>query len=247
MTTTTKLDPETLATLELGHGSHHDRRDGVCFKEAVSWAAGEPHSDHPDCVSPVLNRFGIALNDRLSHEHRQLLKSFVFEEIGTAGDGLDDQRRALLRQWVTQKALPEWLELAKLPELAAKVRAAGDLSESELRVALREVRDLTWQARDAKWEPFRARVKAAYSEALTVELQKRGFAGVAGVAAVAEVARAAVGRKVIYGFGGWKDGVEEGVITSVNETFVFVRYGADHGSKATPPEALTLLSGESRA
>lgn len=34
---------------------------------------------------------------------------------------------------------------------------------------------------------------------------------------------------------------EEGVITSANERFVFVRYGADKHSKATHPDNLDLL------
>ena len=38
---------------------------------------------------------------------------------------------------------------------------------------------------------------------------------------------------------------EEGVITSVGDRFVFVRYGSDHGSKATSAEMLTLLAGAS--
>lgn len=36
---------------------------------------------------------------------------------------------------------------------------------------------------------------------------------------------------------------EDGAITSVNDTFVFVRYVGDRASKATAPELLTLLRG----
>ena len=38
------------------------------------------------------------------------------------------------------------------------------------------------------------------------------------------------GRKVVYRGG---EALEEGVITSFNPAYVFVRYGADAGSKAT--------------
>lgn len=49
-----------------------------------------------------------------------------------------------------------------------------------------------------------------------------------------------IGRKVIYrDRSGAK--VEEGVITSFNEHYVFVRYGADQGSKGTRPEDLEWL------
>lgn len=50
-------------------------------------------------------------------------------------------------------------------------------------------------------------------------------------------ARDLIGRSVIYTAPhGARD---EGVITSVNDRFVFVRYG-NHGSQATPPERLEL-------
>jgi len=57
------------------------------------------------------------------------------------------------------------------------------------------------------------------------------------------LARAAqmIGRKVIYRPGHKGAPVEEGVITSVNDQFVFVRYGADTGSKATLPRDLESL------
>ncbi len=36
---------------------------------------------------------------------------------------------------------------------------------------------------------------------------------------------------------------EDGVITSVNDSYVFVRYAGDQISKATDPQSLELLSG----
>ena len=53
-------------------------------------------------------------------------------------------------------------------------------------------------------------------------------------------ARELVGLKVVYD--GGPGALEEGVVTSVNDRFVFVRYGSDVGSKATPPERLTPLA-----
>ena len=54
-----------------------------------------------------------------------------------------------------------------------------------------------------------------------------------------EEARERVGDKVVYQ-GVWRP--EEGVITSVNNHFVFVRYGDDYGSKATLARYLTPLA-----
>lgn len=56
-----------------------------------------------------------------------------------------------------------------------------------------------------------------------------------------DVARANIGHKVIYQPAGQNLAAREvGVITSVTAHYVFVRYGADQHSKATPPEYLTL-------
>ncbi|HUE25944.1 MAG TPA: hypothetical protein VMP89_04150 [Solirubrobacteraceae bacterium] len=38
----------------LAYGTHATPDDGRCAMEWVSYLAGEPHSDHPACVSPVL-------------------------------------------------------------------------------------------------------------------------------------------------------------------------------------------------
>jgi hypothetical protein len=46
-----------------------------------------------------------------------------------------------------------------------------------------------------------------------------------------------IGRKVTYrDRGGYK--VEEGIITSMNDQYIFVRYGAETISKATRPQDL---------
>ena len=49
----------------LAYGTHATPEDGRCAMEWVSYIAGEPHSDQPGCVSPVLRAFCIALNDGL--------------------------------------------------------------------------------------------------------------------------------------------------------------------------------------
>ncbi len=53
-------------------------------------------------------------------------------------------------------------------------------------------------------------------------------------------ARARIGSVVIYE--NWNGKREQGVITSVNDTYVFVCYGANVGSQATGPDCLEFLS-----
>jgi hypothetical protein len=54
-----------------------------------------------------------------------------------------------------------------------------------------------------------------------------------------EPTEADVGRKVVYTGNRYPGGkIEEGVITSFNGSVVFVRYGADYGSKGTSRQDL---------
>jgi hypothetical protein len=58
-------------------------------------------------------------------------------------------------------------------------------------------------------------------------------------------AKQSIGRKVIYRPSHSHAPVsEEGVITSVNDTYVFVRYGSQTTSAATYPRDLSLLARE---
>lgn len=59
-----------IENLNLDKGAHSTRDEGVCLMEAVAFVAGEPHTDHPVCASPVLGAFGRSLNDVLSDETR---------------------------------------------------------------------------------------------------------------------------------------------------------------------------------
>ena len=69
----------------LAYGTHANPEDGRCAMEWVSHLAGEPHSDQPKCVSPVLRAICIALNDALDDEPRQRLRPYLARTIGTAG------------------------------------------------------------------------------------------------------------------------------------------------------------------
>lgn len=56
-------------------------------------------------------------------------------------------------------------------------------------------------------------------------------------------ARTHIGNGVIYHpCGCTAESAEEGTITSVNDQYVFVRYGTSRTSAATRPEDLTLLA-----
>ncbi|HET6916871.1 MAG TPA: hypothetical protein VFH56_12345, partial [Acidimicrobiales bacterium] len=115
----TKLNLETIT---LDKGPHDDPTDGHCLLEVVSMFAGEPFTDHPQCVSPVLRNFGINLNDEWDAAQRQKLKRFIPLLPGTAGDGLDEARGYLALDWLVRTYTPAWLDLAGLTAEAAELR-----------------------------------------------------------------------------------------------------------------------------
>jgi hypothetical protein len=102
----------------LAHGAHATPQEGRCAMEWVSYLAGEPHSDRPVCVSPVLRAFCIAFNDWLPKTTRQRLRPYLTRTIGTAGDGLDEVRAWMAMDWLIRFHTPAWLELAGVSEAA---------------------------------------------------------------------------------------------------------------------------------
>jgi hypothetical protein len=63
------------------------------------------------------------------------------------------------------------------------------------------------------------------------------------MATTLDEARGRIGNGVLYRpRGGGIDSTEEGTITSVNESYVFVRFGSSRTSAACDPDDLTLLA-----
>ncbi|HWF25217.1 MAG TPA: hypothetical protein VG275_07210 [Solirubrobacteraceae bacterium] len=178
----------TPAPLVLLAGDHDAASGMYCFTEAVAYAAGEPHSSSPKCLSPVIRRFGMALNDRLDDDRRQLLRPFALRALGTAGDGRDEERREMCTQWLLEH-LPDLFDRAGLPDTATKLRAIeGDLAVENVRRVLLDARDDAWAARSRALDLVRARVRD--------ELRKQGLTDRPAEAAVAEAAVAAVAEAV---------------------------------------------------
>lgn len=66
-------------------GGHSDPRQGACVMEYISLLAGEDWSDEPTCTHPLLSSMARAVNDRLCHDHRQLLIPLIPRLMGTTG------------------------------------------------------------------------------------------------------------------------------------------------------------------
>jgi hypothetical protein len=152
--------------ITLEKGKHSDPSDGMCLLEAVAFVAGEPFTDRPACVSPVLAAFGRYLNDALPRERRQHLASLIPLLIGTVGAEADERDGLRCAHWLIAHWVPAWLDL--VPELAGHAAALRALPEpsSWSDVGGWAVGDAAWDAAgdsagDAAWSSAGNAARAA--------------------------------------------------------------------------------------
>ena len=164
-----------LDTIQLAEGGHHDPEAGLCLLEAVAYVAGERHSDHPTCTSPVLGTFGRSLNDVLPDELRQGLKPLIPQLIGTRGDGHDETRSLLALDWLIRTWLPAWLQLAHLDDEARELRELAQIVDGETAQAagplVRAAQTKAFEKRRAAWAAARAAARDVLAPTVT-ELQR---------------------------------------------------------------------------
>ncbi len=133
MTVSTAL-LERLEGLTLLSGGHKKREDGMCAMEAAAFVAGEPHTDRPECVCPVIAAFMRSWNDNIDDDalRTELILPLIPKVIGSRGSQDDKNRRSyLMADWCQRVLLPLWCDLAKLDDIAAKLRALPEASTLE--------------------------------------------------------------------------------------------------------------------
>lgn len=139
-------------SFSFGSGKHSSRDEGMCVMEAVAYIAGEEHSDHPQCVCPVLSKFCRSWNDGLlsDAERNKWLGPFVWRLPGTFSPEHEELRRQMMVDWLCREVLPRTLDLVPTLNLHAEaVRCApGDL-----------------QLIDAAWDAAGAAARAAAGDA----------------------------------------------------------------------------------
>jgi len=81
-------------TIRLSKGKHDSPRDGACVMELASMLAGEPFSDHPRSVCPVIGSFLRAYNDRIDDGPRQDLYAYAAKAVGSDAPADVQQARA---------------------------------------------------------------------------------------------------------------------------------------------------------
>lgn len=93
----------THQTVRLSKGKHQSPDSGACVMELASMLAGEPFSDHPASVCPVIGAFLRAYNDSIGDERRQDLYAYAAKVVGSRGSQeLQDARRESLRAWTAE-------------------------------------------------------------------------------------------------------------------------------------------------
>ena len=98
-------------TVRLSKGRHPSPAAGMCVMELASVLAGEPFTDHPRSVSPVIGAFLRAYNDLTDDRRRQDLKPLAADAVGTRGrTQVELARLARCREWIEQRGaeLPWW-------------------------------------------------------------------------------------------------------------------------------------------
>ncbi|HEY1715254.1 MAG TPA: hypothetical protein VGG07_20290 [Solirubrobacteraceae bacterium] len=177
----------------LAYGTHASAQDGRCAMEWVSYLAGEPHSDQPICVSPVLRAMCIALNDGLEQRPRQRLRPYLARTIGTSQDGLDTQRGWMAMDWLTTVYTPAWLRVAGLTDGAQRLEAAAIRGPDDLTAALDLLEGARREARAARARAFGSPLPTGWAAAVAAGVAGREAAWACAGAAAWAAARIGIG------------------------------------------------------
>jgi hypothetical protein len=99
------MSPTTFQTVRLARGRHQSPDQGACVMELSSMLAGEPFSDHPRSVCPVIGAFLRAYNDGLPDDRRQDLYEYAAKAVGSAGGRHARRVRArMCLEWFAREA-----------------------------------------------------------------------------------------------------------------------------------------------
>ena len=91
-------------TVRLSQGKHRDPEHGACVMELSSMLAGEPFSDRPRCVDPVIAGFLRTYNDGIDERRRQDLYPLAAEVVGTRTvSSVQAERARLCLEWAQSR------------------------------------------------------------------------------------------------------------------------------------------------
>jgi hypothetical protein len=91
-------------TVRLSQGKHRDPDHGACVMELASMLAGEPFSDRPRCVDPVIAGFLRTYNDGIDERRRQDLYPLAAAVVGTRTvSSVQAERARLCLRWAQER------------------------------------------------------------------------------------------------------------------------------------------------
>ena len=182
-----------LTDMAIQSGGHGTFDDGHCAMELVAWLAGEPHTDAPECTSPVLGAFVRRWNDGLADDEARalLLRPFLPRLVDTRGShDIEEQRAWLATDWLVRVCAPAFLRLTpSLREHASALAELPPVLSCDSHADSREVIDAAGAA-------ARAAAIAAAGAAAWAGAAARAAAGDAAGAAAGDAAGAAAGAAV---------------------------------------------------
>jgi len=140
-------------TLRIAQGRHVSPDQGACVVELASMLAGEPFSDHPRSVCPVIAGFLRNYNDLLPDAERGELYPYASLVVGTAASrGVRARRARRLAEWAdrtpsrgrfarSQVRLRTW-DMITLPVAEAALRMDPQRRRIAVAVLLEELADM---------------------------------------------------------------------------------------------------------
>ncbi|MBK8583263.1 MAG: hypothetical protein IPL86_16040 [Flavobacteriales bacterium] len=110
----------------LDHGEHGIDEEKACVMEAAAYVAGEPWSDAPQCVCPVIGEMMREWNDGIGGvvERTALLGPLISVIVGSASTpDVQVRRAAMLMDWAIRVSLPMRLRAAGHESAARELEA----------------------------------------------------------------------------------------------------------------------------
>jgi hypothetical protein len=134
-------------TVKLTRGRHTSPDEGACVMELASMLAGEPFSDHPASVCPVIGSFLRAYNDSIDDQRRQDLYAYASKVVGSRSvfDEVQRVRAEWLVAWASEQRPRRFARLLRLFALRSPARRLTDPREAGTR-AVRAIRRHTDQS-----------------------------------------------------------------------------------------------------
>ena len=163
---TEPLVRKLLATVDAGlvRGVGIPEPGKMCVEAAISYALGEPHSDGPSCVDPVVRNAKIILNDASwssTQARASGMRRVAIAQLGSRGVIDPVKFCALFAEYTIREIVPVAVRAAALcnPNFAASLEGAARQCEQESTTAAADAAaDAAYAAADAAYA-----ARAAYA------------------------------------------------------------------------------------